>query len=407
MAADLRDVHCPSQSSGIQVQSAVKHSHHLQPHHVPVHHRPLLTYHPHYLPSGKLNPAAADFEVNGNYAENPELKMPEHHCWCDAGRDLSFEDHVGLDPEAFERESGLPYVVADGALHSLISCHKCHSARVPFQIGESGRDVHSQYGCVQMLHESHGESCDSGSERIHKEQDGIVLPYALQEPGVSDIGVEVGKTYDGENIEDGSSESYLSHVSSCEDESDSTDMYYAQATADILTSSSSSSVSSLSALSSMNFIQHLPLISETSIEEDHAATDAAEELSSLATETDYELDQSQNASFERRDEAGQAVTGEHSSEEQSVRRADSHSACLPLPFRFLRSSTPRSPASNSRNLSDKLPMGSSSSHRGKSRPPPRQSWLLRLFESKMFDMNIAITYLYNSKEPGVQTYIGK
>ena len=40
-------------------------------------------------------------------------------------------------------------------------------------------------------------------------------------------------------------------------------------------------------------------------------------------------------------------------------------------------------------------------------PPPKQSWLLRLFESKLFDMSIAITYLFNSKEPGVQTYIGK
>ena len=37
----------------------------------------------------------------------------------------------------------------------------------------------------------------------------------------------------------------------------------------------------------------------------------------------------------------------------------------------------------------------------------KQSWLLRLFESKLFDMSIAITYLFNSKEPGVQTYIGK
>ena len=40
-------------------------------------------------------------------------------------------------------------------------------------------------------------------------------------------------------------------------------------------------------------------------------------------------------------------------------------------------------------------------------PASKQSWLLRLFESKLFDMTIAITYLYNSKEPGVQTYIGK
>ena len=40
-------------------------------------------------------------------------------------------------------------------------------------------------------------------------------------------------------------------------------------------------------------------------------------------------------------------------------------------------------------------------------PPGKQSWLLRLFESKLFDMSIAITYLFNSKEHGVQTYIGK
>ncbi|XP_076355706.1 phosphatidylinositol 4-kinase beta-like isoform X1 [Tachypleus tridentatus] len=39
-------------------------------------------------------------------------------------------------------------------------------------------------------------------------------------------------------------------------------------------------------------------------------------------------------------------------------------------------------------------------------PPPRESWLLRLFESKLFDMSIAITYLFNSKEPGVLSYIG-
>uniref|UniRef100_A0AAQ4R9G6 Phosphatidylinositol 4-kinase beta n=1 Tax=Gasterosteus aculeatus aculeatus TaxID=481459 RepID=A0AAQ4R9G6_GASAC len=35
-----------------------------------------------------------------------------------------------------------------------------------------------------------------------------------------------------------------------------------------------------------------------------------------------------------------------------------------------------------------------------------QSWLLRLFESKLFDVSMAISYLYKSKEPGVQAYIG-
>jgi len=37
----------------------------------------------------------------------------------------------------------------------------------------------------------------------------------------------------------------------------------------------------------------------------------------------------------------------------------------------------------------------------------KQSWLLRLFESKLFDMSLAITYLFNSKEQGVQVYIGE
>lgn len=37
----------------------------------------------------------------------------------------------------------------------------------------------------------------------------------------------------------------------------------------------------------------------------------------------------------------------------------------------------------------------------------QQSWLLRLFESSVFNMSIAIQYLFNSKEPGVLTYLGK
>ncbi|MEQ2195392.1 hypothetical protein XENOCAPTIV_012113 [Xenoophorus captivus] len=39
-------------------------------------------------------------------------------------------------------------------------------------------------------------------------------------------------------------------------------------------------------------------------------------------------------------------------------------------------------------------------------PASKQSWLLRLFESKLFDVSMAISYLYKSKEPGVQAYIG-
>ena len=44
---------------------------------------------------------------------------------------------------------------------------------------------------------------------------------------------------------------------------------------------------------------------------------------------------------------------------------------------------------------------------GDAKPGAQKSWLLRLFESKLFDMSIAVNYLFNSKEPGVQMYIGK
>jgi len=37
----------------------------------------------------------------------------------------------------------------------------------------------------------------------------------------------------------------------------------------------------------------------------------------------------------------------------------------------------------------------------------RMSLLLRLFESKLFDMAIALPYLFNSKEPGVLAYLGQ
>ncbi|KAM7382774.1 hypothetical protein PAMP_002489 [Pampus punctatissimus] len=47
-----------------------------------------------------------------------------------------------------------------------------------------------------------------------------------------------------------------------------------------------------------------------------------------------------------------------------------------------------------------------SARRRQKHNPSKQSWLLRLFESKLFDVSMAISYLHNSKEPGVQAYIG-
>lgn len=56
---------------------------------------------------------------------------------------------------------------------------------------------------------------------------------------------------------------------------------------------------------------------------------------------------------------------------------------------------------------DDLAPGSVKSARRRQRHnPSKQSWLLRLFESKLFDVSMAISYLHSSKEPGVQAYIG-
>ena len=46
------------------------------------------------------------------------------------------------------------------------------------------------------------------------------------------------------------------------------------------------------------------------------------------------------------------------------------------------------------------------SNAGESTNKKCQSWLLRLFESKMFDASMAVHYLFNSKEPGVLGYLG-
>ena len=39
-------------------------------------------------------------------------------------------------------------------------------------------------------------------------------------------------------------------------------------------------------------------------------------------------------------------------------------------------------------------------------PQPQNFWLMRLFQSKLFDMSIAIGYLFNSKDSDVQAYLG-
>ncbi|OWF50033.1 phosphatidylinositol 4-kinase beta-like [Mizuhopecten yessoensis] len=66
---------------------------------------------------------------------------------------------------------------------------------------------------------------------------------------------------------------------------------------------------------------------------------------------------------------------------------------------------PKSPAGVEEQVCGKPPLPGGKV-KTKSTVSGKQSWLLRLFESKLFDMSIAVSYLFNSKEPGVQTYLG-
>ncbi|CAN9514414.1 unnamed protein product [Ophioblennius macclurei] len=72
------------------------------------------------------------------------------------------------------------------------------------------------------------------------------------------------------------------------------------------------------------------------------------------------------------------------------------------------SSTPKPPRIHEEEYEpDGFAPGSVKSARRRQRHnPSKQSWLLRLFESKLFDVSMAISYLHKSKEPGVQAYIG-
>ena len=92
----------------------------------------------------------------------------------------------------------------------------------------------------------------------------------------------------------------------------------------------------------------------------------------------------------------------HRLQEEDTSRERSHSA--PVQPRREDLSLDLTPVNVSSNASDSTEQTQCTTQYPTS---TKQSWLLRLFESKLFDMNLAITYLYNSKEPGVQTYIGE
>lgn len=346
--------------------------------------------------------------------------MPGFACQCDVNGGL--DGHPNVDFEALENESGLPYVVTDGALRSL-GCYKCHSARVIFQNNGSKEASNSYSGYVRKRKGSTNGSYDGSLESIPEDQDLVtnsltILPHHLLERSLSYSSVEKNincRLFQfGVNTADNTDKNchMLSLPSSVDSGiSDTSDLVVGSQSysSDLQFPSMLNSSPNLSPVSPFkNLLQHIPLIGSMWVRDDQKVLDSTSGSLLIAAETNgLEFDKSQNASVEAVAEMNEALADKLSLEDKIVQTKplDSRSLCLPLPFRFLKS-TVSSLSSKDHNLIERLGADSVSSQQGKGCPPPRQSWLLRLFESKMFDMTIAITYLYNSKEPGVQTYIG-
>ena len=344
-----------------------------------------------------------------------------------------------MDFDAVEQQCGLPYVVTDGALRSLTSSASSLSSsslyheskpdtgsHVTFQIGGVANGAHEDNKDANSAASHHASSASSLSstssslylkrqrsgsatgsydgslERIIEDQVSVhPLPAHLLERSLSCSVVEPP------------SHSRTSTRSSVHDNSDT---------------ASCSSVEGM-ILGGLTSPQHNPSpsgISENldnvSLSSDpHIGLATAEENGTLSSSNTTDVpsdDLSQNAcaSSERMTDPSDKLYPNEAAAAIRPKSLDPRSLCLPLPFRFLsgKTSSSSSPTSKGKSVLDaKSPSAGGPTspngprYVGKGRPAPKQSWLLRLFESKMFDMSIAIQYLYNSKEPGVQTYIGK
>ncbi|XP_070534523.1 phosphatidylinositol 4-kinase beta-like isoform X2 [Ptychodera flava] len=136
----------------------------------------------------------------------------------------------------------------------------------------------------------------------------------------------------------------------------------------------------------------------------------AENDSAYATDSMRDLDsRSQDLSSTLTEESAQTLnsSGDFSETDDAtqmngfVRRQDPSKMDLSLNLQKIHLNA-NGGAGNEQELSNERAVGKFTDQA----PPPKQSWLLRLFESKLFDISMAITYLYKSKEQGVQSYIG-
>ena len=331
------------QSSGIQLHPSTQHPHQ---------HLNITGYLSHLSSSHCNKPPTnqkplATLEVNGNYDSG--LNMPGTPVNCNCPPDATKAGPENLEennPETLGNE--VPYVVTDGLLKDLSSCQTCDGKSVTFQIGQSDRDALpsdvSNQRCAGR--KNTGGSFDGALERIVEDQ-----------------------IY-----------SNHSHTAGVHEHSTHSD---SQNSSDVVSNGHDSSLT-LTEQTGDEVIKDEECCSQANLSQ-NASTGAN---GSMPTSSDHQSSEFKSSIDNK--------------------PLDSRSLSLPLPFRFLKNSSP----SKDRNLSVKLPLSHAGPVAGpvpaqRGRPAPRQSWLLRLFESKMFSIDIAVQYLYNSKEPGVQTYIGK
>ncbi|CAL8365879.1 unnamed protein product [Arctogadus glacialis] len=117
-------------------------------------------------------------------------------------------------------------------------------------------------------------------------------------------------------------------------------------------------------------------------EESEEEEEQEEEREKEQEEEEEESEESEEEESEEEEEREK----EESEEQQQQEEEEDQTTC--------------SPSSPQEVVVTPSPSSSSSSSSSK------QSLLLRLFESKLFDVSMAISYMYKSKEPGVQAYLG-
>ncbi|XP_070208714.1 phosphatidylinositol 4-kinase beta-like isoform X2 [Littorina saxatilis] len=325
------------------------------------------------------------FEVNGNYAFNPELgESPSEtvagavECSCDHGS---------------EKMEELVTALANGLPEKMIGAEKAH---VTFSLKEDEEEVVSDDGTAA--------DCESSAHRL---------------PAIAEAVKSRGRG-GGHCPRSREAMKAMVHNQVIYEQPTSPHAHLLERSMSYSTVEAQISKDLLKQMQTSLFLNQTD--KDTSQGQSHDPPHPSQNAETEANDTDVVAgsvtdsdDKSQTETEDRSQTEGEKTESESeqndaskSSEEDAPadpsQRASvpKRALCLPRPFRFKDRKS-----KDSEKVTDKPPLGPSAGRGGKGKvPPPRQSWLLRLFESKLFDMSIAISYLFNSKEPGVQTYLG-